>query len=470
MVRLPPATDLIDLVLVRRQPGGGAAGAGSVLVLVPSTGWAERLSARLVRRGYPVAGFVGGGARGVARRSSGAAPPRGLRRRVSLRPSSSTRTMMPIARRARPRTARSTSWSSAPVGTGCRASLASPIPPVAMAALRGSANLLAGDGARSGRVGPSSSGWTGAAPTPAPACSQRSSSGWPVPCSTTRRPGPADRSCASTTARAAHGSSPAGTVASWPAATRCGAAAQHPRGEEVLRCPRCGESRPVVCASLRPAAHEDVARRCEPAARGAVRVARDRGGRGGRRRRVRWRRRCQTHRSSWGPRRSCTGCAAPRVSPSSTSICTCSRRGCRPPRRPSRCSCGPGAWSGGVAGRPWARVQAQTRVPDHAVLQAAALGEPAPVLDEEVAIRRASGAPTLRRAGAGDRRTLAAAFVDALAREPEVVDRGGVRVRTRRGPLPCCARPRTPRCATSSNRAARPAGRGLRVEVDPVTV
>ena len=41
---------------LRRQPGRRHSRAGSVLVLVPSTGWAERLSARLVRRGYPVAG------------------------------------------------------------------------------------------------------------------------------------------------------------------------------------------------------------------------------------------------------------------------------------------------------------------------------------------------------------------------------------------------------------------------------
>ena len=31
--------------------------------------------------------------------------------------------------------------------------------------------------------------------------------------------------------------------------TRCGAAASRPRDEEILRCPRCGERRPVVCAS-----------------------------------------------------------------------------------------------------------------------------------------------------------------------------------------------------------------------------
>ncbi len=56
VVRLPPATDLIDLVLgVVEDPGVRARG-GSVVVLVPSTGWAERLTSRLLRRGCPATG------------------------------------------------------------------------------------------------------------------------------------------------------------------------------------------------------------------------------------------------------------------------------------------------------------------------------------------------------------------------------------------------------------------------------
>ncbi len=53
MVRLPPATDLLELVLstlTTLRPGEGA---GSVLVLAPSAGWASRLAARLARRGWP---------------------------------------------------------------------------------------------------------------------------------------------------------------------------------------------------------------------------------------------------------------------------------------------------------------------------------------------------------------------------------------------------------------------------------
>ena len=45
------------------------------------------------------------------------------------------------------------------------------------------------------------------------------------------------------------------------------------------------------------------------------------------------------------------------------------------------------------AGAPWARLQAQTRVPEHPLLQAVALGDPTPVLADEVAIRRTSALP-----------------------------------------------------------------------------
>ncbi len=53
MVRLPPATDLIDLVLSVVADPGVRARQGSVVVLVPSSGWAARLATRLVRRGWP---------------------------------------------------------------------------------------------------------------------------------------------------------------------------------------------------------------------------------------------------------------------------------------------------------------------------------------------------------------------------------------------------------------------------------
>ncbi len=50
--RLPPADDPLPAVL----EAVSAAGPGTVVVLVPSVGWAERMTARLVRRGIAVAG------------------------------------------------------------------------------------------------------------------------------------------------------------------------------------------------------------------------------------------------------------------------------------------------------------------------------------------------------------------------------------------------------------------------------
>jgi len=50
--RLPPAADPLPAILDALS----AAGSGSVVVLVPNVGWAERLSARLRRRGIEVAG------------------------------------------------------------------------------------------------------------------------------------------------------------------------------------------------------------------------------------------------------------------------------------------------------------------------------------------------------------------------------------------------------------------------------
>jgi primosomal protein N' (replication factor Y) len=53
LLRIPPTTDLIDLVLAVVDDPFTAARPGAVLVIVPSTGWAERLCRRLRRRGYP---------------------------------------------------------------------------------------------------------------------------------------------------------------------------------------------------------------------------------------------------------------------------------------------------------------------------------------------------------------------------------------------------------------------------------
>ena len=52
LLRLAPTTDLIDVVLAVVNDAQIAARPGGVLVVVPAVGWAERLCARLVRRGY----------------------------------------------------------------------------------------------------------------------------------------------------------------------------------------------------------------------------------------------------------------------------------------------------------------------------------------------------------------------------------------------------------------------------------
>ena len=52
LLRIPPTTDLIELVLSVVQAPETVTRPGGVLILVPSVGWAERLCGRLVRRGY----------------------------------------------------------------------------------------------------------------------------------------------------------------------------------------------------------------------------------------------------------------------------------------------------------------------------------------------------------------------------------------------------------------------------------
>ncbi len=126
-------------------------------------------------------------------------------------------------------------------------------------------------------------------------------------------------------------------------------------------------------------------------------------------------------------------------------------------------------------GPAWARVQAQTRVPDHAVLKAVWKGEPAPVLDEERVVRRLSGLPPfaalalvsgrartrLRQgAGGGGRGRARATAAGAGAVTVSPVDEGRFLVR---------AATHEPLCDLLA-RVPRPGGRGLRVEVDPPSV
>jgi primosomal protein N' (replication factor Y) len=127
------------------------------------------------------------------------------------------------------------------------------------------------------------------------------------------------------------------------------------------------------------------------------------------------------------------------------------------------------------AGAPWARLQAQTRVSEHPLLQAVTLGEPATVLQEEVAIRRTSGLPPFS-ALALVSGALAPSYAEVLRRELEGAgDEAGVAGRAvSLSPLGddrflLRADTHDPLCDLLA-RVPRPPGRGLRVEVDPVTL
>ena len=240
------------------RPGAGRAwttppcapAPGSVLVLVPSVGWAERLTARLERRGLPGRERLGAGRAPAGPSWSAAGPAPGPRcPRLAA-------AVVLDAHDAAYREESAPTYSAVDVVTerarreGVPCIVASPVPARGAGRPRRAADGGARRGRRSGPAGRPSSGSTAAAPTRAAGMFSeefvrlaRSVLDDPA-----RAPARA-RSSASTTARAAPACWPARTAASWPAVHRCGAAVAQPRGEEVLRCPRCGETRPVVCAA-----------------------------------------------------------------------------------------------------------------------------------------------------------------------------------------------------------------------------
>jgi len=127
---------------------------------------------------------------------------------------------------------------------------------------------------------------------------------------------------------------------------------------------------------------------------------------------------------------------------------------------------------------PWARVQAQTRVPDHPVLEAVSLGEPATVLADEVAIRRASVLPPFA-ALALVSGTQASGYAAALAQEAAAVAALASPLSTTSSAVAVSALgedrflvradTHAPLCDLLA-RVPRPPGRGLRVEVDPASL
>ena len=478
VVRQPPLTDPIELVLSVVGDPGVRARAGSVLVLVPSSGWAERLTARLERRGCPTAGIWEHARAGwpvvVGSRAGAWAPvPRlaavvvldahdAAYREESAPTYSAVDVLVERARR---------------VGVPCL--LVSPVPPVALAARTGLRTV---------------------APT-----RLEERAGWPILERVDRR-GADPRSGMFSEefvrlARSVLGDAAAlqrgplvcvynrtggarllacrhcGELAR---CARCGAAAAQPRGEQVLRCPRCDETRPVVCAAcgrLRmKTLRAGVSRlREELAALLGADVGEVAGPRGagvespvpatpvlvG------------TEAVLHRVRRAAAVAfldidlhlLAPRLSSTEDTLALFVRAARLVGAR--------------EAEAPWARMQAQTRVPDHPLLQAVALGEPTAVLAEEVAIRRTSALPPFA-ALAVVSGALAPAYAESLRREAEDgLAAEGAALSVSADPVSVAplgddrfllrADSHDPLCDLLA-RTPRPPGRGLRVEVDPVSL
>ncbi|HEY1652055.1 MAG TPA: hypothetical protein VGG09_09265 [Acidimicrobiales bacterium] len=462
VVRLPPATDPIDLVLSVVGDERVRARAGSVVVLVPSTGWAERLVARLVRRGVAATSTWEAARAGwpvvVGTRTGAWAPVPRLAAAVVLdahdaayrEESAPTYSAVEVLRERARR-------SAAP----CL--LVSPVPPVELTARHDVATIvLPPHEERAGWPALERVDRKGADPRTgifsrefvrlarAVLDEQRTATRGPLVCVYNRTGGARLLACAH-----------CGELAQ---CTRCGAAVARPRDEEVLRCPRCGETRPVVCphcGRLRmKALRVGVSRlREELAALLGVAVGEV---------------------SGQGPtdppaesvligteavlhrvRRAAAVAfldidlhlLAARLSATEETLALLVRAGRLVAARGS----GPAT----------ARVLVQTRVPDHPVLVAAAAGEPAPVLEAEAEIRRASGLPPFS-ALALVSGSLAPTYADALgaatADDPIVwvtpLDEARFLVQA----------PEHGRLCDVLAAVARPAGRGLRVEVDPSTL
>ena len=475
VVRQPPLTDPIELVLSVLGDPGVRARAGSVLVLVPSAGWAERLTRRLERRGWPTAGSWEQARAGwpvvVGNRAGAWAPVPALAAAVIL-----------DAHDAAYREESAPTYSAVDVlverarREGVPCILVSSVPPVALAARAGLRTVAPtrleeragwpvlervdrrGADPRSGMFSEEFVRLARSVLDDA-AARQRG----PLVCVYNRTGGARLLACRH-----------CGELAR---CARCGAAAAQPRGEEVLRCPRCDETRPLVCAAC-----------------GRLRMKTVRAGVSRLREEVAALLGTEVGEVA-GPR--ATGAEAPLpeapVLIGTEAVLHRVRRAAAvafldidlhllAPRLSAtedtlalfvRAARLVGARGSGA---PWARMQAQTRVPDHPLLQAVALGEPTAVLDEEVAIRRTSGLPPFA-ALAVVSGALAPAYAESLQREVETAPDDGLAAAAPAvsvSPLGddrflLRADTHAPLCDLLA-RTPRPGGRGLRVEVDPVSL
>jgi primosomal protein N' (replication factor Y) len=476
IVRQPPLTDPIDLVLSIVGDPVVRARDGSVLVLVPSSGWAERLTARLVRRGCPTAGTWEQARAGwpvvVGSRAGAWAPVPQLSavvvldahdaayREESAPTYSAVEVLLERARR-----------EEAPC------ILATPVPPVALAGRAGLRTIAPSRAEeRAGwpvlervdrrgadpRTGMFSEEFVRLARS---VLDDAEDERGPLVCVYNRTGGARLLACRH-----------CGELAR---CARCGAAAAQPRGEQVLRCPRCGDTRPVVCASCGRL-------RMKTLRAGVSRIRDELGALLG----------VEVGEVAGPPRAGSeppvptapvlvgTEAVLHRVRRAAAVVFLDIDLHLLAPRLSAadetlalfvRAARLVGARS---TGAPWARLQVQTRVPDHPLLAAISRGEPAEVLAEEVAIRRASALPPFA-ALALVSGVLAPAYGEALRGEVD----GPTGPTGTMGPAPTTtsvlplgddrfllrADSHEPLCDLLA-RTPRPPGRGLRVEVDPVSL
>ena len=392
VVRLPPATDLLELVLstlTQIHPGGGA---GSVLVLVPSAGWAGRLAERLVRRGWPATTDWAEARAGwpvvVGSRAGAWAPLPQLAAALVLDAHDAA-----VPRREQPDLQRGGRGARAGAAPGCA------LPP----GLTGPAGERdrGGDAHHGGAVRP------------------EERAGWPALERVDRRQAdPRTGLFSEELVRLAHSvlDEPGVVGARGPfvcvynrtgrarllacahcgelaRCARCGAAAAKERESEILACPRCGETRPVVCAHcgrLRmKTLRAGVSRlREELAALLGAEVGEVAGPEKGSEPDV------PTAPVLIGTEavlhrvRRASAVAfldidlhllASRLSATEDTLALFVRAG--------------RLVGGRASALPSSRVLVQTRVPDHPVLDAVSLGQPAPVLADEAAVRQAAALP-----------------------------------------------------------------------------
>jgi primosomal protein N' (replication factor Y) len=247
---------------------------------------------------------------------------------------------------------------------------------------------------------------------------------------------------------------------------RCGAAAAKQRDSELLACPRCGETRPTVCANcgrLRmKTLRAGVSRlREELAALLGSEVGEVAGPKKGAEPDVPAAPVLIGTEAVLHRVRRASAVAfldidlhllAPRLSATEDTLALFVRAG---------------RLVGGRAGAaPSARVLVQTRVPDHPVLEAVSLGQPAPVLAEEAALRQAASLPPFVALA-----VVSGALAPAYAASVGEAARGAsVSVsELAEGRFLLSAPDHEALCDLLAG-VPRPTGRGLRVEVDPVAV